>query len=281
VPFVTQFVTAGNHTINVTATNAGDVAGVALTVNTSFSGANGGGGVSGSSGGGSGGGGGGATVLMRNNVILAVAGGGAGGGGAGGNRAAFSPNAPGPWGYPTVSNTTLAQDGQSAGSVGGGGGGGGGGQSAGNGGRRGGATPSDPSGVADRDGTAGSFGESIGDGTDLPFQRAPGGRTNEYYSGSSRGGFGGTQWSSSNGQSGSNGAAAFVLDLSSDVYVRDQNIWQQVKTIYIRNNNQWREPRNIYVNNNGSWQQVFTSDPPTFSAVSGGFATISRRRGQG
>lgn len=282
-PFVTQFAAAGNHTINVTATNAGDVAGVALTVDLSFSGANGGDGSGGSNGGGSGGGGGGATVLLRNNEVVAAAGGGAGGGGAGGNGATpgtSGPNAPGPWGYPAASNTTLAQDGQGS-NVGGGGGGGGGGQSAGNGGRRGGASPSNPSGAADRDATAGSYGESIGGGYDVPSGRTPGGSTNQYYSGSSVGGFGGTRWASSNGQPGSNGYAVFVLDLNSDVYVRDQNLWTQVKNIYVRNNNRWQQPRAVYIKDNGVWQTVFTSDPPTFSAASGGFRQLSRRRGQG
>jgi hypothetical protein len=73
----------------------------------------------------------------------------------------------------------------------------------------------------------------------------------------------------------------FVLDLNSDVYVRDQNLWTQVKNTYVRNNNQWQQPRAIYVKDNGVWHTVFTSDPPTFSAASGGFAQISRRRGQG
>lgn len=281
VPFVTQFVTAGNHTLNISATNSGGgPAGVALTVDISFSGANGGDGSGGSNGGGSGGGGGGGTVLLRNNEILAVAGGGAGGGGAGGSRATFSPNAPGPWGWPTVSNTTLAQDGQGS-SIGGGGGGGGGGQSGGNGGRRGGATPSAPNVAADRDATAGSYGESIGGGYDLPSGRTPGASTNQYYSGASVGGFGGTRWSSSNGQPGSNGYAVLVLDLASNVYVRDQNLWTQVQNIYVRNNNQWQQPRAVYVKDNDVWQTVFTSDPPTFSAVSGGFRQISRRRGRG
>ena len=281
-PFVTQFASAGNHTINVTATNAGDVAGVALTVDISFSGANGGDGSGGSNGGGSGGGGGGATVLLVNNIIVAVAGGGAGGGGAGGNGntpGTPGPNAPGPWGYPTPF-APLAQDGQGS-SIGGGGGGGGGGQNAGNGGRRGGASPSDPSGAAGVNATAGSFGESVGSPTANPNSRFAGGSQNEYYTGSSRGGFGGTVWASPNGASGQNGAATFVLDVNSDVYVRDQNLWTTVKNIYIRNNNQWQVPKAVYVRNNNEWQPVFNSDPPVFSAVSGGFAQISRRRGQG
>lgn len=280
VPFASRYVTAGNHTLNISANNGGgDVAGFALTIDISFSGANGGSGAAGSNGGGSGGGGGGATVLMLNGSVLAVAGGGAGGGGAGGNRWAYSPNAPGPWGWPTGS-ISLPQDGQGA-SRGGGGGGGGGGQSGGNGGRRGGSSPSNPSNVADVDGTAGSYGESIGGGYDLPSARTPGGASNTYYSGSSVGGYGGTRWPSGNGQAGLNGSAVFVMDVAQGFYIRDQNLWKQINEVYIKDAGVWRQVQNAYIKAGGSWQSLFTRDPPTFSSVSGGFSQISRRRGQG
>lgn len=282
VPFVSRYVTAGNHTVNITATNAGDVAGFALTIDISFSGANGGDGAGGSNGGGSGGGGGGATVLMLNNSVLAVAGGGAGGAGAGGNGATpgtSGPNAPGPWLWPAGGDTTLAQDGQGS-SVGGGGGGGGGGQSGGNGGRRGGASPSDPSGATDRDGTAGSYGQSTGSGYALPSARTPGGTNNQYYAGSSVGGYGGTRWPQPNGQPGLNGSAVFVMDIAQGFYVRDENLWKLVNEVYVKDSGSWRQVQNAYIKNAGSWQSLYTRDPPTFSSVSGGFGQISRRRGQ-
>lgn len=285
VPFVSQFVTAGNHTINITANNSGGgPAGVALTVDLSFSGANGGDGSGGSNGGGSGGGGGGATVLLRNDEVVAVAGGGAGGGGAGGNGATpgtSGPNAPGPWGWPALgTNTTLAQDGQGS-NIGGGGGGGGGGQSAGNGGRRGGASPGNPSGAADRDGTAGSYGESVagGDATENPSARTPGGSTNQYYSGSSRGGFGGSRWARSYGEPGQPGYAVFEFEISG-LYVRDVGLWREVKNQYIRHEDLWQPIQNIYVRENNEWQQVYGTASPTFSTISGGFGQISRARGQ-
>lgn len=276
-PFVSRLVTAGNHTINITASNSGGPAGVALTADISFSGANGGRGVGGSSGGGSGGGGGGATVVLKNNEILAVAGGGAGGGGGGGNRGSFSPSAPGPWGWPGEI-APLAQDGQPAGSVGGGGGGGGGGWPSGNGGRRGGATPSNPNDVADRDGTAGSYGQTLGpNGAANPSGLTPGGTDNPYYSGSSVGGLGGSRGqASSSGQSGKNGYAVFELDISSDFYVRDQNLWKKVNDVYVHSNNAWQQVKNAYIRNNNQWQLIFSTDPPTFAFQSGGFGTVSR-----
>lgn len=278
-PLVTRLVTAGNHTINITASNSGGPAGVALTVNISFSGGNGGDGSGGSNGGGSGGGGGGATVVLLNNTVIAVAGGGAGGGGAGGNGntpGTSGPDAPGPWGYPT-SFVTLAQNGQGS-SIGGGGGGGGGGQNAGNGGRRGGASPSNPSGAADRNATAGSFGESLGTDTANPSGRFAGARTNEYYTKSSIGGYGGTKgtWLQPNGQNGINGAAAFVLDINSEMYIFDENLWKPITNIYVRHNDRWQEPKAVYIKNAGLWKQVFSTDPPVFTSVSGGFGQISR-----
>lgn len=279
-PFVTRLVTAGNHTLNITATNAGDVAGVALTADISFSGANGGRGSAGSNGGGSGGGGGGATVLLRNTEIIAVAGGGAGGGGAGGNGntpGTSGPDSPGPWGWPG-DITPLAQDGQPA-ILGGGGGGAGGGLSSGNGGRRGGASPSDPNGGADRNATAGSYGETLGpNGAANPSGRTPGGTSNAYYTGVSVGGLGGSRpgQPSSSGQNGTNGYAVFELDIPSDFYVRDQNVWSRVNDVYVRSDNVWREVKNAYVRNNNQWQLVFSTDPPTFAPQSGGFFTITR-----
>jgi hypothetical protein len=283
-PFITQFVTAGNHTLNISANNSGgDVAGVALTVDISFSGANGGDGSGGSNGGGSGGGGGGATVLLLNNSVVAVAGGGAGGGGAGGNGdtpGTPGPSSPGPWGYPGPFGVTLAQDGQGS-NVGGGGGGGGGGQNAGNGGRRGGASPGNPGSAADLNATAGSFGQSSGSTSSDPNGRLAGGSTNQYYTKSSRGGFGGTLWPSPNGASGENGAATFVMDAPSNSYVRNLNLWSRIQNLYVRHNDQWRLCNTVYVNDNGIWTPVFGTSAPTFNSVSGGFGRISRRRGTG
>lgn len=271
-----RFVTAGNHTINITGGNGGgDVAGIAMVIDIGFSGANGGSGSPGSNGGGSGGGGGAATVLLINGSVAAVAGGGAGGGGAGGNRGSLSPDAPGPWGYPP-GTVPLAQDGQSSAGRGGGGGGGGGGQSAGNGGGRGGATPANPSGSGDLDASAGSFGQSVGQGTANPSGRDPGGRSNQYYSGSSVGGYGGTRWASGNGQNGTNGSATVVMDATTGFSVRFANLWQPVKNLFIREQAQWRPVKNMFVKRNGQWQLVYGTSPPTFGDQSGGFGRISR-----
>lgn len=282
-PFVTRLVTAGPHTLNISASNSSGPAGVALTIDAGYSGADGGrgSGSSGSdSGGGSGGGGGGSTILLINDTVRAVAGGGGGGGGGGANPGQFD-NAPGPWGWPTLgTNTTLAQDGQGS-SQGGGGGGGGGGQSAGNGGRRGGATPSNPGGSGDITGSGGSYGESVaeGDATDNPSARTPGGSTNQYYAGSSRGGFGGARWAKSSGQPGQPGYAVFVFEISG-LYVRDAGLWRAVKNQYIRHEDSWQQIQNIYVRQNDEWQQVYGTASPTFSAVSGNWGSLSRRRGQ-
>ena len=282
VPFVSQYVTSGNHTLNISANNAGgDVAGFALTIDISFSGANGGTGTGGSNGGGSGGGGGGATVLLLNNAVLAVAGGGAGGGGAGDIRWELSPNAPGPWGWP-AGDVPLAQDGQSTlPGVGAGGGGGGGGQNAGNGGRWGGASPANPSALGDYDATAGSYGISAGSPIGVPDGRIPGNTSNQYYSGSSVGGYGGSRWPSNDGQPGLNGMAAIVMDVAAGFYVKDENLWKLVNTVYIKDAGVWKPVTDAYVNDGGTWQSVYTTNPPTFSVASGGFAQISRRRGQG
>ena len=278
-PFVSRLVTEGNHTVNISASNGGgDVAGVALTIDASYSGANGGAGSGGSNGGGSGGGGGGATVLLVNDTVVAVAGGGAGGGGAGGNGdtpGTSGPDGSGPWGWPSATNTTLAQNGQGS-IVGGGGGGGGGGRSAGNGGRRGGASPSDPTGSADFNATAGTYGESYGPGGyGVPTGRTPGGNTNAYYTGSSVGGYGGTRWASPNGQAGGNGYAAFVMDISG-MSVRDAGLWKPVHEQYIRDGGQWKTVKNVYVRDGGQWKLVYGTSSPTFSAVSGNWGQYSR-----
>lgn len=285
-PFISRLVTAGNHTVNITASNSGGPAGVALTIDASYSGANGGSGSSGSNGGGSGGGGGGATVLIINDVIVAVAGGGAGGGGAGGNGntpGTTGPDAPGPWLYPPASestiNTTVPQAGQGAPSTGGGGGGGGGGRSAGNGGRRGGASPSNPIGAGDFNATAGSFGQSFSTGAVAnPNGRTPGGTDSPYYTGASVGGFGGTRWSSANGQPGGNGYAAFVLDISG-LSVRDSNLWKKVREQYIRDGNQWRPIQNIYVREEGQWQLVYGTNSAIFGTTASDWGQYSRRAG--
>lgn len=280
--FVSRLVTAGNHTLNISAINSGGgPAGVALTVDISFSGANGGRGSGGSNGGGSGGGGGGGTVLLKNDQILAVAGGGAGGGGAGGNGntpGTSGPDSLGPWGWPG-DLTPLAQDGQPS-VVGGGGGGGGGGWNSGNGGRRGGASPGNPNGSADRNATAGSYGQPLGpSGSLAPNGRAAGGNTQQYYIfEAGQGGLGGTRPGrpQSSGAAGTNGAAVFELDVSSDFYVRDQNIWSRINSLYVNANGTWRQVQNAYVKNNNQWQTVFTTNPPIFGPLSGGFTTISR-----
>ena len=273
-PFYSRFITAGNHTLNVSATTGGARAGVALTVDASFSGANGGINVGG---GGGGGGGGGATVLLINNIVVAVAGGGGGGGGAGQNRNTISADANGPWGWPSLSNdVTLPQDGQES-LLGGSGGGAGGGQSGGNGGHLGGATPTNPAARSNSDATAGSYGESIGGGYALPSGRTPGGTTEPRYSGSSVGGYGGNQWPLSNGQNGLNGSAVLQFDISGS-YVRDAGLWKTIRDTYIRNNDQWQRVQNMYVNNQGSWELVYGTTPPVFSAASGSFGQFSRRR---
>ena len=41
-------------------------------------------------------------------------------------------------------------------------------------------------------------------------------------------------------------------------------------------NNAWRQVKNAYIRNNNQWQLIFSTDPPTFGAQSGGFGTVSR-----
>lgn len=285
VPFVSVLVSAGNHTLNIQASSVGAPAGVALTVDISFSGADGGNGSAGGNGGGAGGGGGAATVLLVNDTILAVAGGGGGGGGAGGNgntSGTTGPDAPGPWSWPS-GVITVPQDGQGS-SIGGGGGGGGGGQSGGNGGRRGGANPSNPAGAADLNATGGSYGESLGQSISLASGRTPGNTGDQYYIGSSVGGYGGSRWPSGNGQPGGNGSAAFVMQGwtggSAEFYIKNENLWSTVQDVYIRSNNQWNTVKNLYVKHNDNWINVFGTEAPVFSGTSGGFGKVSRRRGQ-
>jgi hypothetical protein len=255
------FVTAGNHTIGWTAVNTGGPRGVALTITQSFSGANG------SAAGpvpysGGGGGSGAATVLLLNSALIAVAGGGGGGGGAGNNRASFGPDAPGFRGR-AAPGITAGQNGETKGGDGGGAGAGGGGYSAGNGGFVQGG---------DVDGTGGSYGDSFGDITQTPNGRTPGGSTNPFYAGGSRGGLGVT---SGAGRPGTGGYAVFVFEIAS-VYVKDSGVWKGADNVYVKDQGEWRTVKAVYINQGGEWFGAFGATPPIFTTVSGNWGLAPR-----
>lgn len=259
-------VTAGNHTVSWLADNSGgDVRGMALTITAAFCGGNGsaaGGDVAGG-----GGGGGGATALYKNSELIAVAGGGGGGGGSDALNNEFpDPNAPGPNGV-TLDGVFAGQNGQRSFAPGGGSGGGGGGYAGGQGG-------SHRGGLSGEGGTPGrGLGLVIVDANN----RAAAASSNEYYSGSSRGGYGGfwTGGTYTPATAGQNGYAVFVFQ-SPGVFVRDAGVWKAVQTIYVRQNNTWQQATGVNIRDAGSWIQARGANPPTFVLATGTYGRAPR-----
>lgn len=259
-------ITAGNHTVSWLADNSGgDVRGMALTITAAFSGGNGG--AAGGDVSGGGGGGGGATALYKNSELIAVAGGGGGGGGSGRfNNEPQGPNAPGPNGV-TLDGVFAGQNGQSDFSPGGGAGGGGGGYAGG----QGGSTRSGNSG------DGGTPGRGLGFVIVAANDRAAAARSNQYYSGSSRGGYGGfyTGGTYTPATAGQNGYAVFVFQ-SPGVFVRDAGIWKPVQEIYVRQNNTWQRVSNVNIRDGGIWIQARGANPPTFGLATGTWGRAPR-----
>jgi hypothetical protein len=251
-------VSSGIHQIRMYGVNTGGPGSMALTVNggSSYSGGRGGtAGPAGSSGGG--GGGGGATVIFKNGVPLAVAAGGGGGGGGGNVGTRNGDNAPGSAGQAAV-GVTAGQNGQDKSGDGGGGGAGGGGLGGGNGG----AVRS-----GDQAGFAGSFGLSSS-----PFQNPngaiPGGRNNINYVGSA--GTGGPRTGS-----GSAGLAVLSFD-TPGIHVNDGTAFQPINKVWVKVNNIWQEVKSTYIKDGGIWKPVLGSTVPEFVQISGNFGTAPR-----
>jgi hypothetical protein len=211
-------------------------------------------GPSGSSGGG--GGGGGATVLLKNNSVIAVAGGGGGGGGGGNTGVAQGQNAPG-----TGGQRSSTDGGNGINKTGDGGGGGGGG-----GGFLGGAGGGVPSG--DQGGFAGVFGSGFGDTVVDTTSRNAANRNNEYYAGSV--GSGGA--AANNGIS---GYAVFVFDISG-TYVHDGLDFKPVSQVYIKQNNIWQAVRRTWINQDGIWVPTDGSFAPQFTSITDNYGTPTK-----
>ena len=261
-------VAAGNHTVQITATNTGGPGSIGLLISGgaigSLSGGRGGdSGPAGASG--SGGGGGGATVCLLNDTIIAMAGGGGGGGG-GGNRGgddslARGQPAPGTRGQASIANT-AGMNGQSYPSDGGGGGGGGGGYGGGQGGTIG------PG--FDFGGQAGSNGGNLGDIIEQSTGVAAAASNSPYYrSGSARGGAA-TLF-------GRPGYAVLVFDING-VFVRSDSGWDPVQKTWVKLGDTWTPVLTTWVNNSGIWQAVISSqeNAPTFFNVPSNFGAQSR-----
>jgi len=255
-------VSSGYHTVRVLGYNYGGPASIAVTITggNNFGGGNGGrAGASGSSG--AGGGGGGASVLLLNSSLIAVAGGGGGGGGSGnqGNGG----DAPGASGQ-TSAGTWPGQNGQFKDDDGGGGGAGGGGYAGGNGGLV---------NIGDFGASGGCYGSNLGDYTENPNGRLPGGATSDYYtSGTGVGGI-----PPSNSSNGVGGPASIVLDFDiAGLNVHYLGSFQPVKKVYVKLDNVWQPVQATYIKNAGTWKDIVGSFAPTFVSVPGSFGANPR-----
>jgi hypothetical protein len=208
-------------------------------------------GPAGSSGGG--GGGGGATVLLKNNTVIGIAGGGAGGGGGGNSGAAAGQNAPGSSGQ--LSNSGGGSGTNKTGDGGGGGGGGGG--------LQGGAGGTVPGG--DQGGFAGSFGTSLGDIVFNPTGRNAANSSSSFYVGSP--GVGGVT-----AASGSAGLAVIEFGITG-VHVHDGTEFKPVSQIYIKQNNLWQSVKRTWIKQNNIWTPVVDSFSPIFNQITGNYGT--------
>lgn len=213
---------------------------------------------------GAGGGGGGATLILLNGTIVGYAGGGGGGGGCGNTLGAGS-DAPGPNGQ--SGSATAGSNGQTSGVGGGGGGGAGGNGGAGN--------PSE--GLAQ----AGAFGLRLGDVTQAPNARQPGGTNTPYYAGSAGIGGIGQTLSNGGGQPGTSGYAVVVMTPRS-LFVKDGGNWNPINAIYARTSTGWARVKAVFVKQANVWTPVVGANndyAPTFSNVPSNFGTIPRPYG--
>jgi hypothetical protein len=292
VRFSQQFVTAGNHVVNVSASStntpqypAPGLVAAAILIGqwfadgetftfpgTSFAGGGGGRcGTASQSGGG--GGGGGATVIKKNGTIVAVAGGGGGGGG-GGALSAWVPgnfvpecNAPG-----ELISITATQGGTPPVDPGAGGGGGGGGGGFSNISELNAGQYGLPRGV-EQAGFGGSYGYSLGDDTEyisgnfrLPAQNP---NANQYWNAArGRGGYGGGSFNATTAEWGTTGYAVLEFE-QTGVSVQVDDVWQSVNTVWIKQNSQWREVQQVWVRQGGVWQRTLgtNNSAPVFENI--------------
>tara|TARA_R110000796_G_scaffold46462_8_gene112215 strand:- start:10299 stop:11789 length:1491 start_codon:yes stop_codon:yes gene_type:complete len=237
-------VSAGVHTVTVSATNTRGAGGVALDIsrspdssNDDFTGSMSGGrggnaGAAGSSG--AGGGGGGASVLLINGQIAAIAGGGGGAGGGGASSAGLSAN-----NTPIISRFYNGQSGQQKRGDGGGGGGSGGGFSASSGGTE----------------SAGDSGGNAGASADVWYPSDPYGQNLTNFA-TGRNAFATLEYGTggSPGQTGKAGYARFVFDVSFASY-KSGNVWKDVFDMYVKDAGDWK-PVVGYIKQNGVWQPL-------------------------
>jgi hypothetical protein len=260
----TVFITAGNHLLQLRGQNYHGPGSYALTINggQAFNAGRGGdAGSSGSSGGG--GGGGGATVIRRNSTVIGVAGGGGGGGGAGIQSGTQPGNAPGPNGQSGSANN--GSDGGDRYGDGGGGGGGGGGWYGGNGGQQ---APYDTWGYA------GYFGGNLGDLSENPSGRTPGGRSNPLFVGGNQGaGYGGLA-----GGGGNPGYAVLEFEING-TFLNSNGTYYPVKETWVKDGGIWKRSTGVYLKKDGVWQAVDGTLAPDFVSVGGAYGYSSRPNG--
>lgn len=262
VTFQQIYVTAGTHTIAVSAQNFSGTGSVAVAVlqgqwfshNTEFTfpGVSYAGGLGGRGGPdqncGGGGGGGGATVIRHNGTVILTAGGGGGGGGAGQTNFISQCNAPGQ--LISLATTQGGSAPAALSSQGGGGGGGGGystvaGFSAGQYGqtRNNGETA-----------FGGSYGRGLGDVVAFSATRAAAQPASAFYD-SSRALGGSSNQDNRRPSPGSPGFAVLQFD-QAGASVRYNNVWNEILDTWVRQDNVWKPVLNTFVKQNGVWQVI-------------------------
>ena len=215
---------------------------------------------------GNGGGGGGATVIQLAGTDMAIAGGGGGGGGDGiasvGTVGINSND-------PTVAVPgTLGEDGADHSGDGAGAGAGGGGA---DGGRSGNGPGGDDGATG---GYAGSNLVSAGGTANNGSGTTPGGTGSAYYdSGIAVGGSGGAQ-------SGGNGKAVLIFNISVEAKVKIANSWKSITDIKFKHDGTWKNITAGYTKINGVWKALFTS-VIAFTSTAAGFGDASGNASSG
>jgi|TARA_R110000796_G_scaffold9388_4_gene32024 hypothetical protein len=192
---------------------------------------------------GSGGGGGGATVVQIDGTDIAVAGGGGGGAGAGAgsngtsgiNSNSATSRSPG----------TLGEDGAGHSGDGAGGGAGGGGVDGGIGGNGG---SNDNGGTGGRSGSNNAAGGSSSDGSGV----TPGGTSNAFYSAGIAVGGGGSQ-------SGQNGKAVVVFNVSVQAQYKVAGVWKNINTLFYKVSGTWKLVTAGYYKVSGVWKALYNA----------------------
>ena len=206
------------------------------------------GGVGGKSGGsgssGAGGGGGGATVVLFNSVEIAIAGGGGGGSGDG-------QHSQGTVGVNTNSATsnspsTLGENGKDHSGDGAGGGAGGGGDAGGKGGNGGSGDHGGTGGFSGSNLVPSSGSESNGSGI------TPGGTGESHYAAGIAVGGGA-------GQSGGNGKAVIIFNISVNANYKVGGEWKTINEIKYKVGGQWKPITAAFTKVSGSWKALFNT----------------------